>query len=233
MWADQTTELGARYRWVQVFENRGVEMGASSPHPHGQIWAGSALPTDAAREDATQRAYADRARAAGCCWTYADQELDGPRVVEQDADWLVVVPYWAAWPYETLILPRAPAARLADLDADRRDSLAATLSRLLGRYDTLFQRPFPYSMGWHQAPFGDERRRALAAARPHPAAPAASERAQVHGRLRAARRAPAGHHARGCRGPAARGGAWLRESLSGDAGTVSSSSIAALSQISG
>jgi len=152
MWADQTTELGARYRWVQVFENRGTEMGASSPHPHGQIWAGSALPTDAAREDMTQRAHAAQ-HGERMLLAYAAQELGGPRVVEQDRDWLVVVPYWAAWPYETLILPLAPAARLADLEPHRRDSLAVVLSRVLRRYDALFQRPFPYSMGWHQAPF--------------------------------------------------------------------------------
>ncbi len=155
MWVDQTTELGAQYRWVQVFENRGAEMGASSPHPHGQIWAGSALPTDAAREDATQRAYA-AAHGQRLLLDYAAQELNGPRVVEQDADWLVVVPHWAAWPYETLILPLAPAARLADLEPSRRDTLAVVLSRLLRRYDALFQRPFPYSMGWHQAPFGSD-----------------------------------------------------------------------------
>ena len=153
MWVDQTTELGGQYRWVQVFENRGAEMGASSPHPHGQIWAGSALPTDAAREDATQRAYATE-HGQRMLLDYAAQERDGPRVVEQDRDWLVVVPHWAAWPYETLILPFGPAARLADLEPHRRDSLAEVLSRLLRRYDALFQRPFPYSMGWHQAPFG-------------------------------------------------------------------------------
>jgi UDPglucose--hexose-1-phosphate uridylyltransferase len=152
MWVDQTTDLGRDFRWVQVFENRGVEMGASSPHPHGQIWAGSAMPTDAAREDATQRAYGDR-HARRLLLDYAAQEQGGPRVVEEDADWLVVVPWWAAWPYETLILPLAPASRLADLDTDRRASLAQVLSRLLQRYDSLFQRPFPYSMGWHQAPF--------------------------------------------------------------------------------
>jgi UDPglucose--hexose-1-phosphate uridylyltransferase len=155
MWADQTTELGERYQWVQVFENRGAEMGASSPHPHGQIWAGSALPTDAAREDATQRAYAAD-HPLRLLQAYAEQERGGPRVVETSADWLVVVPHWAAWPYETLVLPLAPAARIADLEPTRRDSLAGVLSRLLGRYDALFQRPFPYSMGWHQAPFRPE-----------------------------------------------------------------------------
>ena len=87
---------------------------------------------------------------------YATQEHGGPRVVEQHEDWLVVVPYWAAWPFETLILPLVPASRLADLDPRRRDSLALVLSQTLRRYDALFQRPFPYSMGWHQAPFGPE-----------------------------------------------------------------------------
>ncbi len=155
LWADQTTELGGQYRWVQVFENRGTEMGASSPHPHGQIWAGSALPTDAAREDASQRAHHTRT-ARSMLVAYAEQEAGGPRVVEQDEDWLVVVPFWAAWPFETLILPRQPARRLADLDDRRRDGLARTLTSLIGRYDALFARPFPFSMGWHQAPFGPE-----------------------------------------------------------------------------
>jgi len=153
LWADQTTELGGLYRWVQVFENRGAEMGASSPHPHGQIWAGSALPTDAAREDASQRAHLART-SRSMLVAYARQEAAGPRVVEEHPDWLVVVPFWAAWPFETLILPREPAQRLADLDDRRRDGLARVLTSLLGRYDALFARPFPFSMGWHQAPFG-------------------------------------------------------------------------------
>jgi UDPglucose--hexose-1-phosphate uridylyltransferase len=152
LWAEQTSELGQHYRWVQVFENRGTEMGASSPHPHGQIWAGSALPTDAAREDATQRDHRQRT-GMRLLVDYARQEAGGPRVVESDADWLVVVPFWAAWPFETLILPREPATRLADLDGRRRDGLAWVLSRLIHRYDALFARAFPFSMGWHQAPY--------------------------------------------------------------------------------
>lgn len=153
LWASQTTELGEQYRWVQVFENRGAEMGASSPHPHGQIWAGSALPTDAAREDGTQRAHLG-ATGTPLLLEYASEEAGGPRVVEDDPDWLVVVPFWAAWPFETLILPGAHAPRLADLDDRRRDGLARVLRSLIGQYDALFARPFPFSMGWHQAPFG-------------------------------------------------------------------------------
>jgi len=85
---------------------------------------------------------------------YANQEAGGPRVVVENDDWIVVVPFWAAWPFETLVLPRRPAARLPDLDDDARDALARGLVELLARYDGLFRRPFPYSMGWHQAPFG-------------------------------------------------------------------------------
>lgn len=154
VWADETTALGERYRWVQVFENRGEAMGASNPHPHGQIWAGTALPTEAAREDAGQRRHL-AATGRRLLLDYAEQEGGGPRVVVDDLDWLVVVPFWALWPFETLIVARHPMERLGDLDDAHRDSLARVLIEVLVRYDNLFQHPFPYSMGWHQAPFGD------------------------------------------------------------------------------
>lgn len=152
VWAEQTAELGQRYRWVQVFENRGEAMGASNPHPHGQIWAGHALPRQGAREDATQRRHlADHDRPL--LLDYAEQEVGGPRVVECTERWIVVVPFWATWPFETLVLPRHPVASLPELDGAARDDLATTLIRLLARYENLFETPFPYSMGWHQAPF--------------------------------------------------------------------------------
>ena len=153
VWADQTEELGRTYRWVQVFENRGVAMGASNPHPHGQIWAGTALPGEAVRESASQAAH-HAATGRRLLLDYVSQEQGGPRVVVENDEWLVVVPFWAAWPFETLVIPRRPASRLPDLDRTARDGLATALIDLLGRYDTLFRRPFPYSMGWHQAPFG-------------------------------------------------------------------------------
>jgi UDPglucose--hexose-1-phosphate uridylyltransferase len=152
LWADQTAELGERYRWIQVFENRGASMGASNPHPHGQIWAGSALPVEATRERATQLAY-QATTGRPMLLDYVAQEEGGPRVVLDHPEWLAVVPFWAAWPFETMLIPRRPAMRLGDLDDAQRDDLAATLRRLLGGYDALFRRPFPYSMGWHQAPF--------------------------------------------------------------------------------
>ncbi len=154
LWADQTAELGARFQWVQVFENRGEMMGASNPHPHGQIWAGSALPHEAAREDATQRTYL-RDTGRRMLLDYAAQETGGPRVVTEDENWLVVVPFWAAWPYETILIAKQPVGRLPGVGDAARDTLAATLIGLLGSYDRLFGLSFPYSMGWHQAPFGD------------------------------------------------------------------------------
>ncbi|HXI81254.1 MAG TPA: UDP-glucose--hexose-1-phosphate uridylyltransferase [Verrucomicrobiae bacterium] len=152
LWADQTAELGASYQWVQVFENRGEMMGASNPHPHGQIWAGTALPHDAGREDRTQLAHRVD-RGSSLLLDYVGQEVGGPRVVDENEDWLAVVPFWAAWPYETLLIAREPTRRLPDLQGPRRQSLARILIRLLGAYDALFGLSFPYSMGWHQAPF--------------------------------------------------------------------------------
>ena len=155
-WADQTAELGARFAHVQVFENKGAMMGCSNPHPHGQVWATAHLPQEIAAEDAHQCAYhAEHGRAL--LTDVAEREAaSGERVVEINADWLAIVPFWAAWPFETLLLPRFAAARIPDLTGDQRDSLAAILNALTTRYDNLFQTSFPYSMGWHQAPFGPD-----------------------------------------------------------------------------
>ncbi len=107
VWAEQTAELGAEYRWVQVFENRGEAMGASNPHPHGQIWAGTALPGDGAREDASQRAHL-AATGRRLLLDYVDRESGGRRVIVETDEWLTVVPFWAAWPFETLLVPKRP-----------------------------------------------------------------------------------------------------------------------------
>jgi UDPglucose--hexose-1-phosphate uridylyltransferase len=153
MWAEQTAELGADWRWVQVFENRGAAMGASNPHPHGQIWAGAALPETAAREDASQRRH-HAATGSRLLLDVVEQERRGDRIVEADDEWLALVPFWAVWPFETLLVPTRPAARLPDLDAAQRTGLAHTMQRLMRRYDALFDQPMPFSMGWHQAPYG-------------------------------------------------------------------------------
>jgi UDPglucose--hexose-1-phosphate uridylyltransferase len=153
LWADESARLGERYRWVQVFENRGESMGASNPHPHGQVWAGSALPSAAVVEERTQRLYR-RDHDSSLLVDYAAQERESARVVIDEEAWLVVVPFWAAWPFETLLVAREPVAWLPDVPAPARDQLASVLVRLLAGYDALFDQPFPYSMGWHQAPFG-------------------------------------------------------------------------------
>lgn len=154
LWATQSTELGATYRWVQIFENRGEAMGASNPHPHGQIWAGSALPERGAREDASQRSHLDRV-GRRLLLDVVRQESGGLRAVEEDEEWLALVPFWAVWPFETLLIPRRPALRINDLDDAQRDALVRTMQQLMQRYDALFGQPMPLSMGWHQAPFGD------------------------------------------------------------------------------
>jgi UDPglucose--hexose-1-phosphate uridylyltransferase len=151
VWADQTDELGRKYRWVQVFENKGEIMGCSNPHPHGQIWAGSALPNEAAKEDACQRAHFKQ-QASPLLVDYVEAEQGGERVLLENEDWLWVVPFWALWPFETLLLPKRRALRLPDLSSGARQNLALILKQLLTRYDNLFETPFPYSMGWHGAP---------------------------------------------------------------------------------
>jgi UDPglucose--hexose-1-phosphate uridylyltransferase len=156
LWAEQVEDLGRRYRWVQVFENKGEIMGCSNPHPHGQIWAGSALPNEPAREDRQQRAYCER-YGTPLLLHYAALEMPlHERLVIENEYWLAVVPYWAVWPFETLLLPRRHILRLPDLAGPERDALAVILKRLLTKYDNLFEVSFPYSMGWHGAPTGPD-----------------------------------------------------------------------------
>ena len=156
VWSEQIEELGQTYRWVQVFENKGAIMGCSNPHPHGQVWAGTSLPTAVAKEDARQRDYLER-MASPLLLDYARLEAqEGERIVVENEHWLAVVPYWAVWPFEILLLPRRHVLRLPDLADDERQALASILKRLLTRYDNLFETSFPYSMGWHGAPTGPE-----------------------------------------------------------------------------
>jgi UDPglucose--hexose-1-phosphate uridylyltransferase len=156
LWAAQVAELGREYRWVQVFENKGEIMGCSNPHPHGQVWAGQALPNEAAKEDAQQLAYYQEHQRL-LLLDYAEAELAlGERIVLQNEHWLALVPFWAVWPFEMLLLPRRRVAHLDRLEAIERQSLAEILKGLLVRYDNLFETSFPYSMGWHGAPGGSD-----------------------------------------------------------------------------
>lgn len=158
VWRAQYLELGARPEigHVQIFENKGAIMGCSNPHPHGQIWASRAVPTEVATEDALQRAY-HATHGRPLLQAVAEGELArDERLVLANDDWIALVPFWAKWPFETMILPRRPARHLGDLDAPRCAALAAILSALTIRYDNLFATSFPYTMGIHQAPTNDE-----------------------------------------------------------------------------
>jgi UDPglucose--hexose-1-phosphate uridylyltransferase len=151
-WAEQTQQLEKAWRWVQIFENRGELMGASIPHPHGQIWAGESVPTLVAKEVAQQSQwYADRG--VPLLHEYGELEAaDGERVVIGTAYWMALVPWWAVWPFELMILPRRSVQRLPDLERAERLDLAVLLREVLRRYDRLFDAPFPYSFGWHGTP---------------------------------------------------------------------------------
>ncbi len=154
VWSDQYEALAAIpwMRYVQVFENRGAMMGASNPHPHGQIWADETIPVEPAKEIRQCRRYFRRSGRCLLC-DYLDFELhEAARVVCANDHFVVLVPFWAVWPFETLLLSRRHVNTISDLRPDERDSLADIMKRLLIRYDNIFEVSFPYSMGFHQRP---------------------------------------------------------------------------------
>lgn len=153
-WASQTEQLGKEYTWVQVFENKGDIMGCSNPHPHCQIWASSFLPNEPRVKDRTQRSYYEK-HGRPLLVDYVTRELTKrERLVIETKHWVAVVPFWAVWPYETMLVPKRHVTRLYELDAAERSDLAVAMKLLLTKYDNLFQVSFPYSMGWHGAPTG-------------------------------------------------------------------------------
>ncbi len=152
-WSEQIAELGQQYVWVQAFENKGETMGCSQPHPHGQIWANNFLPNEIERKDHNLRAYY-QAHGSNLLVDYVQSELKkAERIVVETEHWVALVPYWAAWPFETMLLPKTHIRRFSELTGEQRDDLALALKKLTSRYDNLFQCAFPYSMGWHYAPF--------------------------------------------------------------------------------
>jgi len=154
VWAEQFRELGALpfINHVQIFENRGAMMGCSNPHPHGQIWANATVPNEPANEGMAQRKY--QAAHASCllCDYLELERARGDRLIAENNHFSALVPFWAIWPFETMLIGRRHAGALDELDADERDGLADILKRLTTRYDHLFDVPFPYSMGFHQRP---------------------------------------------------------------------------------
>jgi UDPglucose--hexose-1-phosphate uridylyltransferase len=154
MWAEQYAELGARdfIRHVQILENRGAMMGCSNPHPHCQIWSDAELPNEIVKEQTAQLAWREARQRCLICDYAALETARQERLVEANASWIAVVPFWAVWPFETMVMPRRHVASIDSLDAAERDGLADILKRVTARYDRLFAAPFPYSMGFHQSP---------------------------------------------------------------------------------
>lgn len=152
VWAAQEEELAQGHAYVQIFENKGAMMGCSSPHPHGQIWATNHVPVEPFQENITQLQWFEE-HGASMLLAYAEAErADGSRTVAANDHWLAVVPYWASWPFEVLLLPLFAAASFSQVNNERRDALADILKAITTAYDNLFQTSFPYSMGWHGAP---------------------------------------------------------------------------------
>jgi UDPglucose--hexose-1-phosphate uridylyltransferase len=156
VWVEQYRSLAA-IPWInhiQIFENRGSLMGTSNPHPHCQIWANASLPNEPAKEQAALRAHHDKANSCLLC-DYLQLELRlEDRLVCQNQAFAVLVPYWAVWPFETLLLSKRHLGAMDELSAPERDLLGDILKQLTVRYDNLFEVPFPYSMGFHQRPAG-------------------------------------------------------------------------------
>ncbi len=154
MWRAQTKELSSRpdTQYVQVFENRGSMMGASNPHPHGQIWATEHIPNEAAAELHAQQSYlADNGKSLLA--SYRDLELERrERIVVENETWLALVPFWAVWPFEVMMLPKANVSTLLELNEQSQEDLASMLQQVTRGYNRVFDTPFPYSMGLHPAP---------------------------------------------------------------------------------
>lgn len=156
VWVKQVEELGREYKWVQIFENKGDVMGCSNQHPHGQIWAGSFIPNEPNKENFSQQKYYQENKSILLIdYLKEEQKLKNRIVIEND-EWIVLVPFWAVWPFETILLPKRHVLRINELNSKEKDSLAEILKKFLTKYDNLFEISFPYTMGWHGAPTDDD-----------------------------------------------------------------------------
>jgi UDPglucose--hexose-1-phosphate uridylyltransferase len=154
VWAEEFRELGShpRINSVQIFENRGEMMGCSNPHPHGQVWANEMLPNELEKELRSFRTYF-RSHSSSLLSDYLQLELkEQERVVYANEDFVLLVPFWAVWPFEMLLVSRRPVSSLIDLSTEARAALADALKQTTVRYDNLFKTSFPYTMGFHQRP---------------------------------------------------------------------------------
>jgi len=154
VFVDQFIELGSpsHINSVQIFENRGAMMGASNPHPHSQVWATASVPNETARETASQSDYLKRVNRCLLCDYLELEARTNDRLVCSNDGFIALVPFWAIWPFEVMILSKRHCSALDELSSDERTQLADLLKQITTRYDALFQAPFPYSMGFHLRP---------------------------------------------------------------------------------
>ncbi|OJJ46783.1 hypothetical protein ASPZODRAFT_132937 [Penicilliopsis zonata CBS 506.65] len=147
------TKPKEQYRYMQIFENKGAAMGCSNPHPHGQVWTTSSLPEEPAAEFEQLKQYRRQHAGRHMLADYAALEIEkGERVVFENEAFLVVCPWWAVWPFETMIISKTHKRALVDLNDSDKQMLAEAIAEVTRRYDNLFETHFPYSMGIHQAP---------------------------------------------------------------------------------
>jgi UDPglucose--hexose-1-phosphate uridylyltransferase len=153
-WAAQNDELMRLpfIRYVQIFENRGEMMGCSNPHPHSQIWASESIPNEIATEDASFQVWNESHGWCLLCSCLETEQRAAERIVLENESFVTLVPFWAVWPFETLVLPRRHLSSISDLTNRERTDLALMLQRITAGYDGVFSAPFPYTMGFHQLP---------------------------------------------------------------------------------
>ena len=154
LWAAQSRELMTAFSYVQIFENRGEMMGCSNPHPHCQIWASESIPNEIVTEGASQHDYHAAHGSCMLCDYLALETKLAERVILENESFTVVAPFWAVWPFETLLLPKRHVSLIDGFDDTERNDLARILQHLTACYDNLFATSFPYSMGFHQSPAG-------------------------------------------------------------------------------
>jgi len=153
-WQQEFVTLGAdpNINYVQIFENKGAIMGCSNPHPHGQIWAQHSVPTEIIKKTASQKAYFEKNNLS-LMQTYIDQEInENKRIICQNDSFVTLVPFWAVWPYEAMIVPKRKMANINELTSNEKEHFAQQLKLLTQKYDALFDTSFPYSSGFHQSP---------------------------------------------------------------------------------
>lgn len=157
-WISITRELRELdyVNYVQLFENKGSVMGCSNPHPHGQVWATETVPQEPASELKALAAYKDKNHTCMLCDLVKVEQSVKERIVIENASWMCIVPFWAVWPFETLLLPKEHVSTIDGLNEKQQVDLSEILRNITCRYDNLFETSFPYSMGIHGAPFTDD-----------------------------------------------------------------------------